>query len=82
MATALALNVVRFALIAFWLMILGRVLMSFIDPAGRSRAGSLLVSMTEPILGPVRRMMPSTGMIDFSPLVVCIVLGVLIQAVT
>lgn len=76
------LNLVRFSLIAIWILVLGRVLVSFVDPSGRSRAGAFLVTMTEPILAPVRRVMPSTGVLDFSPLVVCIVLSLFIQALT
>ena len=76
------MNFLRFALIVIWLLVLGRVLVSFVDPAGRTRAGAFLVTMTEPILAPVRRVMPSTGVLDFSPLVVCIVLSVFIQALT
>jgi YggT family protein len=80
--TVLLLNFLRFLLIAIWLLVLGRVLVSFVDPGGRSRGGAFLIAMTEPILAPVRRVMPSTGMLDFSPLVVCVVLSVLIQALT
>ena len=78
----LLVNLLRFSLITLWILILGRVLVSFVDPAGRSRGGAFLVTMTEPILAPVRRVMPSTGVLDFSPLVVCIVLSLVIQAVT
>jgi YggT family protein len=80
--TVFLLNFFRFSLIAIWLLVLGRVLVSFIDPAGRTRGGAFLVMMTEPILAPVRRLLPQTGMLDFSPLIVCIVLSVFIQALT
>jgi len=70
----------RFLVFALWLLILGRVLMSWIDPTGRTRIGAFLVSMTEPILAPVRRIMPQTGMFDFSPLIVMVVLGFLVRA--
>jgi YggT family protein len=73
-------NFARFFLIAIWLLILGRVLVSFVDPGGRTRVGAFIVAMTEPILAPVRRLIPSTGMLDFSPLVVVLILGVLIRA--
>jgi len=73
-------NFARFFLIAIWLLILGRVILSFVDPTGRTRVGAFLVAMTEPILAPVRRLIPSTGMLDFSPLVVVLILGVLIRA--
>ena len=70
----------RFFLIAIWLLILGRVILSFVDPTRRTRVGGFLVAMTEPILAPVRRLIPSTGMLDFSPLIVVLILGVLIRA--
>jgi uncharacterized protein YggT (Ycf19 family) len=35
--------------------------------------------MTEPILAPIRRLMPQGMMMDFSPLIVIIVIGVLRQ---
>jgi YggT family protein len=38
---------------------------------------SILLDLTEPVLRPVRGIMPSTGMLDFSPLVVLIALGIL-----
>jgi YggT family protein len=33
--------------------------------------------ITDPILNPIRRILPSTGMLDFSPLVAIIVLQVI-----
>ena len=36
--------------------------------------------LTEPVLGPIRRRLPQTGMIDFSPLVVMVIL-VVVQTV-
>jgi YggT family protein len=70
-------NLIQIALIAVWLLILGRVLMSWVDPAGRGRLAAFLVSATEPILAPIRRALPRTGMLDLSPLIVLIVLSVL-----
>ena len=49
---------------------LGRVLLSWVDPAGRTQAGSFVIGATEPILSPIRRVLPSTGPIDLSPLIV------------
>jgi YggT family protein len=63
-----------------WLLVLGRILMSWIDPTGRSRLGAFLIQSTEPILAPVRRLLPPTGMFDFSSLLVLIVLGALWRA--
>ena len=63
-----------------WLLVLGRVLMSWIDPTGQSRVASLLVQATEPLIAPVRRVIPPTGMFDLSSLVVLLVLGALSRA--
>jgi YggT family protein len=41
----------------------------------------LLEAITEPLLGPVRRIMPRTGMIDFSAMIVIVVLYVMITVV-
>jgi YggT family protein len=63
-----------------WLLVLGRILVSWFDPMGRSRVSSFLFQATEPILAPVRRALPSSGMFDFSSFLVLIVLGVLWRA--
>ena len=63
-----------------WLLVLGRIVMSWVDPSGRTRLGAFVIQATEPFLGPVRRALPSTGMLDFSSFFVLIVLGFLMRA--
>jgi YggT family protein len=46
--------------------------------AGRNPVASLLYSLNRPILDPIRRVMPQTGMVDLSPLVAIIGLNVLL----
>ena len=70
-------NLIHVALLALWLLVFGRVLLSWLDPAGRTQLGSFVVATTEPILGPIRRALPPTGMLDLSPLIVLIVLSIL-----
>jgi YggT family protein len=72
-----ASNLIQVAFLAVWLLIVGRVILSWVDPAGRSQVGGFVISATEPILAPVRRALPRTGMLDLSPLIVLIVLSVL-----
>lgn len=81
MGAAFLVNFLRFLLIGLWLVILARIILSWIDPAGRSRIAVFIIQTSEPILAPVRRVIPRTGMFDFSPLVVLLVLGVLMRAV-
>ncbi len=56
------------------LTILARVLVSWINPNPYHPAMQFLYQITEPILAPIRRYLPQTGMIDFSPLVAIILL--------
>ena len=73
-------NFVRFLLIAFELLVIGRVLLSYVEPSGRSVFSQFLVGVTEPALAPIRRLLPKGGMFDFSPLIVLLVLGAIIRA--
>lgn len=81
MGAAFLANFLRFLVIALWLLILARVILSWVDPGGRSRFAAFVISTTEPILAPVRRILPPTGMFDLSPLIVLLVLGAIMRAV-
>ena len=64
----------------FTFAILAKVLMSWVINMGNSRNETVitiyqvLTQITEPILGPLRRIIPSAGMFDFSPLIAIIAL--------
>ena len=81
MGAAFLLNFLRFVLIGLWLVILARVVISWVDPGGRSRFSAFIIQTSEPLLAPVRRLLPKTGMFDLSPLIVLLVLGALMRAV-
>lgn len=49
--------------------ILARILLSWIPSLQQSRLGQLIYEITEPILGPIRRVIPPLGMIDLSPMI-------------
>jgi len=49
-----------------------QVIMSWISPGNYNPAIGLAYSLTQPLLGPVQRMMPNMGGIDFSPMLVMI----------
>lgn len=59
------------------LLILGRVLLSWIDPMGNMHISLVLRELTEPILGPIRSVIPSIGMIDISPIIAILLLNML-----
>lgn len=57
--------------------ILARSLLSWFPQSQGNPVTRLLVQITEPILEPLRRIIPRFGMIDLSPLVAMIVLHVI-----
>ncbi len=81
MGAAFLENFVRFLVYALWLLILARVILSWIDPGGRGTIARFVFQMTEPILAPVRRILPRTGMLDLSAFIVLVVLGMILRVV-
>lgn len=67
---SLVINIFLFA-------ILIGVIISWINPGSHNPAISLIHSLTEPLLAPVRRRMPNMGGLDLSPMVVMVGLVVL-----
>jgi len=61
-----------------WFAILARVLYSWVDPNpfGTNRLKLMLYALTDPILEPLRRIVPPAGMFDLSPIVAFLVLRV------
>jgi YggT family protein len=59
------------------LAILARVLLSWIRVNPYHPAVELLYRITEPILAPLRRVIPSIGMVDISPVIALILLQII-----
>ncbi|HYI23593.1 MAG TPA: YggT family protein [Candidatus Limnocylindrales bacterium] len=66
---------------ALFLVVAGRILISWINPRFEGPVAQFLYNTTEPLLAPIRRFLPQTGMIDLSPLVLVLLLGVLMRLV-
>ena len=74
-----------------YLLLLARIILGFVVqymtmqgntvPDALLRIYEVVFGITEPVLGPIRRLLPQTGMIDFSPLVVMVILVVIQYAV-
>lgn len=79
-------TIISYLFNALTLLILARALLSWVDPGMRSSVGKILVDITEPLIGPIRRMMPSMGGLDFSPIIAIILLQfverIVLQALT
>ncbi|OSN08241.1 YggT family protein [Lonsdalea iberica] len=61
--------------LVFWMVII-RSLMSWISQ-GRSPVDYLLYQLTEPLMAPIRRILPAMGGLDFSAMVVILILYLL-----
>ena len=63
------------------LLLVARALFSWFDPGFNSTVGKLLFDVTEPIVAPVRQVIPSTGGFDLSIMVTMLLLIILRQLV-
>ena len=72
-------DLLRLTINVYFYAILLRVILSWFMPYGirQNPAGDLLVSLTEPLMSPARRLIPPVGGIDLSPIVVLVGLQLL-----
>lgn len=54
--------------------ILVRIILSWFDQGGTTVGTRIVRDMTEPILMPIRKIIPSVGMFDLSPLIALLLL--------
>ena len=54
--------------------IVGRSVVSWVNLGNDHPVVVIVVQVTEPILGPIRRLLPNTGNLDFSPIVAIVAL--------
>jgi YggT family protein len=54
--------------------IIGRALLSWFDPGMQTPVGRFLRDITEPIIAPIRQVVPSLGMFDISPIIALLLL--------
>jgi YggT family protein len=63
------------------IVLLARVLLSWVQIDPRNPIVTLINQLTEPLLAPIRRLLPPTGAMDFSPLVAFFVVLIAEQVV-
>lgn len=74
---AFLISILSYILVAMQIAIIARALYSWVDPTGRTPIGVFLRTVTDPIIAPIRRVLPSTGFVDFSPFVAIIIIVIL-----
>ena len=82
------ITVIQWVINLLTLAIFARVILSFVSliirpphPQWLINLDNFVISITEPVLGPIRRMLPNMGGLDFSPMVVLIILLIVRAAV-
>ncbi|HSS98779.1 MAG TPA: YggT family protein [Terriglobales bacterium] len=75
-------TILYYALWIFELVLLARVILSWFPNVDRSNPLiQFLYTVTEPVLRPIREMMPPTGMMDLSPLIVFLIIQVIMTLI-
>jgi YggT family protein len=77
MFEAVFINFINLFVFVFDIVLLARVVMSWFNPQLAGRFARILFDLTEPILAPIRRVLPQSQLLDFSPLVAFLLLQLL-----
>ena len=72
-------NFVLLLVTVLWLLVFARVILSWTNPTGGGGLVAFIYQVTEPILAPIRRVLPPTGGLDWSPLIATLLLGALLS---
>lgn len=72
LAVLAVMRLVRMVLVLYMILILVGVILSWVGHGVRHPIVPLVYQLTEPVLAPIRRMLPSLGGLDLSPLVAII----------
>jgi YggT family protein len=79
--SSLLVNFIQLLAFIIWFLLIARVVLSWTNPMGGGGLVAFVYQVTEPILAPIRRVLPATGGIDWSPLVAMLILGVIVRVV-
>ena len=75
-------GIIQALLVLLQILFIARFIAQLFDAMGQNPITRTLIEITEPILAPVRRIMPPMGGIDFSPTVVLLLLFVLQRVIS
>jgi len=71
------LGLAAYLLKIYFFALLAMIVLSWIAPGGNNPALYLLHQLTEPVMAPFRKILPAMGGLDFSPILVFIIINVL-----
>ena len=79
--SSILVNFIQLLAFVLWLLLVVRVVLSWTNPMGGGGLTAFVYQATEPILAPIRRVLPPTAGVDWSPLVAMLILGVILRLV-
>ena len=79
--TQLLVNFIQILAFVLWFMLIARVVLSGTNPRGGGGLTAFVYQFTEPILAPIRRLLPPTAGMDWSPLIAMVVLGLIVRVI-
>ena len=74
-------NFLQLLISVLMLLVIARVVVSWLAPSGGGGLVAFIYQATEPILAPIRRLVPATGGLDWAPFIVLLLLGLLLQVI-
>lgn len=74
-------NFLQLLIGALMLLVIARVVVSWVAPTGGGGLVAFIYQSTEPFLAPIRRFIPPSGGLDWAPLIAMLVLGLLLRVV-
>ncbi|MBA2264483.1 MAG: YggT family protein [Chloroflexi bacterium] len=77
---SLLINFIRLFVTVLWFLLIARVVLSWTNPRGGGLV-AFIYQATEPMLAPIRRVLPPTSGIDWSPLILMLLLGVILRVI-
>ena len=78
---SLLINFIRLFVTVLWFLLIARVVLSWTNPRGGGGVVAFIYQATEPMLAPIRRVLPPTSGVDWSPLVLMLLLGVVLRVI-
>lgn len=78
---SLLINFIRLFVTVLWFLLIARVVLSWTNPRGGGGLVAFIYQATEPMLAPIRRVLPPTGAMDWSPLILMLLLGVILRVI-
>lgn len=79
--SSILITFIQMLAFVLWFLLIARVVLSWTNPRGGGQLTAFVYQATEPILAPIRRILPPTSGIDWSPLIAMLLLGVIVRVI-